>query len=145
MKYKINIPAIFLAILVFIASNGVAMFEHICNTSNTITYCLFTPPNCENENTSSQCCEKMGLKIKKDCCEHKQFFSKLNIEGFTANQIQIKPLEKVIIKDIFFNLAFSHFNSISQNYISGIPPPGNLLFIKYLLRPTPVSLQTFRC
>ena len=97
------------------------------------------------EKPESSCCKKMGLKKKKDCCEHKQFFSKLNIEGFTAKQLVLKSFEKDVVPK-FFSSYVSVFNQqIFEAYYSGIPPPDNLHTIKYLLRPTSVGLQIFRC
>ena len=144
MKNKTNIPAIFLAILVFIASNGIVLSEHICNTNSSRDFSMFTNTNCDMEKNVSSCCKK-NQKPKNNCCQHKQHFKKLPVEGFTANQIQIKPLEKVILKDVFFNTSSFHLNIISERFISGIPPPDNLFLIKFLLCPTPVGLQTFRC
>lgn len=96
------------------------------------------------EKPVSSCC-KQKKATKKNCCEHKQFFKKLPIEGFVANQIQLKPIEKVVFKDYFFNTFSFHSILNAEKNISGIPPPDNLHQIKYLLRPTSVGLQTFRC
>lgn len=91
----------------------------------------------------SCCSKKIENKIK--CCEHKQLYKKLTIEGFTAKQLQLKPLEKEIsIK--FLADSFLHFISqISERNYSGIPPPDNIFTIKYLLRPSQATLQIFRC
>ena len=145
MKFKTNISALFLATLVFVASNGIAVFEHICNTSQTRSYSLFLKPVCEMEKPIAPCCAKLGLTKKKGCCEHKQFFSKLSIEGFTAKQLQLKPIEKQVCLNLLsFNLI--HFNKqLFENYYSGLPPPDNIYQIKSLLQPSPIDLQTFRC
>jgi len=145
MKFKTNIFALLLAILVFASSNGVALFEHICNTANTRSYCLFLPPSCENEEPVSPCCEKMGWKQKKNCCQHKQFFSKLNIEGFTAKQFQLKTVDKKLFIKSFVIFNEDYSQQVFENHYSGIPPPDNLFTIKYTLRPSPIVLQVFRC
>ena len=145
MKFKTNISALLLAVLVFIASNGIAVFEHICNTSQTRSYSLFVKPVCEMEKPLAPCCAKMGLTKKKGCCAHKQFFSKLSIEGFTAKQLQLNPIEKQISSDFLSPNFFSYNKQIFENYYSGLPPPRNGYQIKWLIQPSPVELQTFRC
>jgi hypothetical protein len=52
MKFKTNIPALLMALLVFIASNGIVLSEHICNSSHTRDLSLFTTAACEMEKTS---------------------------------------------------------------------------------------------
>ncbi len=144
MKFKINIPALLVALLVFVTSNGIAISEHICNSTRTHGYSLFTKGGCGMEKQVSSCCANK-VTPKKGCCEHKQFFKKLSIEGFTAMQIVLKPMEKLGLNDFWVN-TYSFIHNINfDRYISGIPPPDNLNTIKYLLRPTPVGLQIFRC
>lgn len=145
MKCKTNISAILLATLVFVASNGIAVFEHICNTSNTRSFCVFEQPTCKNEEPLSPCCEKMGLKKKDNCCTHTQIFSKLSVEGFTAKQLYLKSLEKQLSLD-FFSTIFFQFNQQNfENYYSGLSPPDNLYQIKSFLQPSSIKLQIFRC
>jgi hypothetical protein len=145
MKYKTNISAILLATLIFVASNGIAVFEHICNTSNTRSFCVFTEPTCENEEVLSPCCEKIGFKKKDNCCTHTQIFKKLPIEGFTAKLLQLNPVEKQ--SDIkLFSLSHSNFSQqILEKYYSGLSPPENIYQIKSLLQPSSIRLQIFRC
>lgn len=145
MKYKINTSALLLAMLVFTASNGIAAFEHICNTSNTRSFCLFTDPTCENEAPLSPCCEKMGYKKKDDCCTHTQIFSKLSVEGFTAKQLQIKLLEKQFNSKLSTNNLSPFNHQIFENYYSGLHPPNKLYHIKSALQPSSQKLQIFRC
>jgi hypothetical protein len=144
MKHKINIPGILLALLVFISGNGLAISEHICNTSRTHDYSLFSEADCEIEKPQSSCCSKK-MEKKNNCCEHKQLFSKLNIEGFIAKQLHLKSIQKEITSDQSYFYT-DYFNQQITHYTySGIPPPDNLHTIKHLLRPTPVGLQIFRC
>lgn len=144
MRFKTNIPALLMDMLVFVASNGIILSEHICNTQHTRGYALFTKAVCDMERQVSSCCSAKELP-KKDCCEHKQFFKKLPIEGFIANQIELKPYDKSILSDYWINFyTFSHQINFDR-YITGIPPPDNVYTIKYLLRPTPSELQIFRC
>jgi hypothetical protein len=91
----------------------------------------------------SCCSKKIENKIK--CCEHKQLYKKLTIEGFTAKQLQLKSLDKEIQTSYFSIYSFICSQQVLDNYYAGIPPPDNLFTIHYLLRPTPVALQTFRC
>jgi hypothetical protein len=144
MKYKTNISAILIAFVVLFATNGVVVFEHICNTNHSRDFSILKDKKCEMEKPVASCCAKKGIK-KKDCCEHKQFFSKLSYDGFTAKQLEVNSIEKEI-KLHFLANNFLHFNQqIFETYYSGIPPPDNLYTIKYLLRPTSVELQVFRC
>ena len=144
MKYKTNIPALLMALLVFITSNGVALSVHICNSSNTTDFAFFTKADCGMEKQVASCCPEKTVK-KRDCCEHKQFFKKLPIEGFTANQIELKPFNKIVCNDFIINSFIYNHQANFDKYITGIPPPDNLYTIKYLLRPTPVELQILRC
>ncbi len=144
MKFKTNIPALLMAFLVFIASNGIVLSEHICNTTRSHDYAFFLDAKCDMEEQVSSCCAKKVIS-KNGCCEHKEFFKKLSIEGFTANQIEIKPYEKTVLPDFLLNnFLFNHQTNFDR-YITGIPLPDNLYTIKYLLRPTSAGLQTFRC
>ncbi|HUM50772.1 MAG TPA: hypothetical protein PK431_03115 [Chitinophagales bacterium] len=144
MKFKTNIPALLMALLVFIASNGVILSEHICNSTRSHNYSLFTKADCGMEKPVTSCCPNK-TENKNKCCEHKQFFKKLPIEGFTANQIALKPFEKLVLNDYWINSYSFNHQIYYDRYIAGIPPPDNLYIIKYLLRPTPVELQIFRC
>ncbi len=145
MKNTFNIPAIFLALLVGIASNGVFVFEHICRTSQSHCYSLLSKPKCEMEKTVPPCCAKLCLPKKKDCCDHKQFFSKLSIEGFISNRIQLKAPEASSHFIAFLNELANRNNTNYGLQISGLPPPGYLYNIKTLLQPSPSELQNFRC
>lgn len=133
-----------MAFLVFIAGNGIVLSEHICNTARSHDFSLFTTASCEMEKQVSSCCAKKVIN-KNGCCEHKQFFKKLPVEGFTAKKIELKPYEKLVLKDFWVNSYLFNHQINFDRYISGIPPPDNLYTIKYLLRPTPVELQIFRC
>jgi len=146
MKFKTNISALLLATLFFVASNGIAVFEHICNTSRTHSYSLFIKPACEMEKEVKPCCtEKPAIAKSKNCCDHKQFFSKLSVEGFTVKKMQLKPLEKQLSLN-FFPAYFFHYNKrLFESYYSGLPPPDNNYRILSLKQPSSVALQTFRC
>ena len=133
-----------MALLVFVAGNGVALSEHICNTSGTHDYSVFWKADCKMERKIASCCAKK-IETKKGCCQHKQFFKKLPIEGFTAKQTSLKSSEKIVLKDFLMN-SYLLKNKINfDRSITGIPPPYSLYTIKYLLRPTSVELQIFRC
>lgn len=146
MKFKTNISALLLATLVFVAGNGIAVFEHICNSSQTHSFSLFTKSICEMEKPVPSCCAKKAALIKKkNCCDHKQFFSKLSVEGFVAKQLHLKPIEKQTGLN-FLAPYFYHYNKqLFESHYSGLPPPDNVFQIQSLLQPTPVELQTFRC
>ena len=97
------------------------------------------------EKPVSPCCAKMGIKKNKGCCEHKQFFSKLSIEGFTAKHLQLRPPGSEANNHLFSN-DFTSWNKITlEHHFSGLPPPDNVFKIKTLLQPSPVELQNFRC
>ena len=144
MKNTFNIPAIFLALLVGIASNGVFVFEHICRTSQTHCFSLLSKPKCEMEKPVEPCCAKMGIK-KKDCCDHKQFFSKLSIEGFISGRIHLKAPEATSHFFAFLNDLSNTNNIYYGTQFSGLPPPGYHYNIKSHLQPSPSELQNFRC
>lgn len=146
MKFKTNIPALLLAALFFTASNGIAVFEHICNTTQTHSFSLFSKPICEMEKPVASCCaKKAALVKKKNCCDHKQFFSKLPVEGFVAKQLQLKPIEKQTGLDFVSPDFHQYSKQIFESHYSGLPPPDNIFQIQSILQPSPVSLQTFRC
>ncbi|MFN8237226.1 MAG: hypothetical protein U0T77_03570 [Chitinophagales bacterium] len=145
MKYKTNIPALIVAFVVLFTTSGVFVFEHICNTSKTRSFSMVTKPACDMEKTAASCCNKKPAPKKKDCCEHKEFFSKLNAEGFLSKLMVIKPVEK--IQDNFFCYTHSAFTPNAYNfyYSSGLSPPEYYLQIKSLLLPERSELQVFRC
>ncbi|HQV78399.1 MAG TPA: hypothetical protein PLJ42_08950 [Chitinophagales bacterium] len=149
MKTKLNISALFLAVLVLFSANGIALFEHFCSTSKTKSFQAFFKPTCENDLPISSCCSKLAeKKEKKDCCSHKQLFSKLQVEGFIAKQIQLKSN---VDNDIFMNFHTyypTHLISIvTSTYFSGLPPPDNLYFysIQSSLQPVLSAIQVYRC
>lgn len=144
MKFKTNISGILLAALIFVSGNGIAISEHICNISGTHDFSFFKEAQCEMEKPQSSCCSKK-MEEKNNCCEHKQFFSKLNIEGFIAKQLQIKSIQKEITSNQSYFYTDFFNQQITDFIFTCIPPPDNLHIIKYLLRPTPVGLQIFRC
>lgn len=144
MKYKLNIPALLMAFLVMVASNGLAISEHICNTSKTHSFSLFSGKSCGMEKVSTPCCgSKKTIASTKPCCQHKQIFSKLNYDGFAAKEFQIKEVKAV---DVHFLINdYTAFISIfPTGTYSGLSPPDNP-HIKYLLRPTLQGLQIYRC
>jgi hypothetical protein len=145
MKFKTNIPALMMALLVFVATTGISAFEHICNSTQSRSLSFFlNTSSCEMDKVPPPCCAKLGIK-KKGCCEQKQFFSKLSYEGFTAKQLELKKVEKVFESHPGF-IAFSSFHKINlENYFRGLPPPDNLFDIKSSLQPFPSDLQNFRC
>ncbi len=144
VKLKTNISALLLAALVFVASNGVAVFEHICNISQTHSYSLFVKPACEMEKSAASCCAKLK-STKKDCCNHKQFFSKLSVEGFTVKQLQLKQIEKQTHPESRITFASNNNKQIFENHYSGLQQPDNVFTIKSILQPSSISLQVFRC
>jgi hypothetical protein len=144
MKFKTNIPALLMALLVFITSNGFALSVHVCNSSHTRDVALFSKADCGMEKQLASCCPEKVVK-KKGCCENKQFFKKLPVEGFTVAQLVLKPFNKAVCDDFLINSFVYNHQVNFDRYITGIPPPDNLYTIKYLLRPTPVELQIFRC
>lgn len=146
MRNTVKIPALLLAMLVFVSTTGISVFEHICTTSQSTEYSFFSKPVCEMEKPIPPCCAKKVplTKPKKGCCEHKEFFSKLNVEGFTAKQVQLKPLEKLFTAHFILHPS-SLFGSHTDLLSFRLPPPDNLYRIKARLQPSPVSLQVFRC
>jgi hypothetical protein len=146
MKYKYKISALLLALLFLVASNGVAVFEHICSTSNARDYSFFWEITCKMEKTTTSCCAKPTNQTNKnDCCNHKQYFSKLNVEGFTANP--------VVLKHNLFHSCISYISlpiyninvALAASFYSGLAPPNNIAVIQSLLQPSSIKLQVFRC
>lgn len=145
MKYQFNIFAFIVAIVVFFATSGVGIFEHVCNSSSSRNFSLLKKTICKMEEPSAACCKKIGLKKKDDCCEHKFLFAKLKTEFTFEKNITEQHTEYLVI-----NHGIAFLNSIPnkiilERYYSGLSPPDNFFFIKFFLRPTPVELQTFRC
>jgi hypothetical protein len=138
-----NIPALLLALLVAVSTNGVAFYEHICNRSNSREYSVFSE-SCKMEQAAHSCCAKPAVK-KKRCCEHKQFFSKLNYDGFTAKQLKVKAAEDIHQKYFGGHAPLLGNTVVLENYYCGLPPPDNLHWIAYQLHPSAILLQVFRC
>ncbi len=144
MKFKTNISALLLALLVFISTNGVALSHNICNTAGTHSLSFFFYKSYSGaENKESSCCGMKNLKSSKPCCEHKQIFQKLKFDGFTAKEFEVKSYKIVSSLFIFNGFTSSILYASAKNH-SGIPPP-DILQIKDLLRPTLAGLQTYRC
>jgi hypothetical protein len=145
MKTKINIPALLLALLVAISTNGILISEHICNTSKRIGFSFFTKGSCEMDQPVPTCCAKLKIKKNKDCCEDKEVFSKLSYEGIVAKKTSITS--SINWSTLYYTSLHStqYFNTYPAEYYSNLHPPGNLLTIKYLLKPSPQGLQNFRC
>ncbi len=144
MKYKTNIPALLFAILILISTNGIVIFEHICHTKNTHEFSILSDKHCELEKEASSCCKKDKIK-KKDCCKHKQIFSKLLYDGFTAKKTAIQSYQKDI-KLFCYTLNNIHFNNYNlDGYYSDLPPPYSIHYQHYLVKPSPIALMTFRC
>lgn len=147
MKNKTNIFALCLAAIVFISSNGVALIEHICNTSNTSIFGLLSDSDCKHKKADECCASKKHYEVKENCCTEKYFFSKLNVEGFTAKATIIKNID---VEKYFKTLIDFHAASLSiykiKQYI-GLPPPDNVYIfeIKSSLKPTLSKLQTMLC
>lgn len=144
MKYKLNIPALLMAILVLLASNGLAISEHICNTSKKLSFSFFISSNCGMEKVATACCGSKNINTNsKPCCQHKQVFSKLNYDGFTAKEFQIKPF-KLAETHFFMNDYTAFISIVPPTLYSGLSPPSQP-HIKSLLRPTLAGLQVYRC
>ena len=141
MKNKINIPALFLALLVCVASNGISVFEHICGTYHSRDFSFFKNITCDMEKSVTT----GSHKESNGCCQHKHYFSKLSVEGFTAKLIQLKPIEKSLTT-YYYTYNFTNVSrSIMENHFSGMPPPDNLYKIKALLQPSLQELQVYLC
>ena len=145
MKYKTNIPALIVALVVLFTTSGVFVFEHICTSSKTRNFSMVTQPTCDMENPAASCCNEKPVASKKNCCEHKQFFNKLTVEGFLSKSMVLKPTEK--IQDNFFCFSNNTFtpNAYTFYYSSGLSPPGDFLQLRPLLLPERSELQVFRC
>lgn len=147
MKNKTNIFALCLAAIVFISSNGVALIEHICNTSNTTNFGFLSNNNCDHKKVEDCCTHKKQYEVKENCCSEKYIYAKLNVEGFIAKVKAIKniDLEKHLKTFIDYNFVFFSIQKIKQ-YI-GLPPPNYtyIFDIKSTLKPTLSKLQMMLC
>ncbi len=146
MKNKYKISALLLALLFLVTSNGVAIFEHICTSSNAKDYSFFGKISCKMEKPTASCCAKPAKQPNKNgCCKHKQYFSKLNVEGFTASQLELK--HKLYHSYIsYIALLISNINvALANSFYSGLAPPNNTAIIQSLLQPSSIKLQVFRC
>lgn len=106
---------------------------------------MVTQPTCDMEKPAGSCCNEKPVPSKKNCCEHKQFFNKLTVEGFLSKSMVIKPIEKIL--DSFFCFTNNTYtpNAYTFYYSSGLSPPEKLLQLKPLLLPERSELQVFRC
>jgi len=145
MKYRINIPALLLAVLFLVASNGIAVFEHICNSSNTHHYYFFSKVACEMDKPLAPCCAQKIAPIKKNCCADKQFFSKLSVEGFTAKSFILKQVERYYVFACIVYPTHLIDKRLTEYYYCGLAPPGNMFTIQSFLQPKHSRLQIFLC
>jgi hypothetical protein len=146
MKYRFNIPALFLAVLFLVASNGIAVFEHFCSSSNSYQFSFFDKIVCKMEKPVASCCAKKIQAIKKnDCCSHSHFFSKLNVEGIASSVFSIKHLEKQFAPIIAFITTYKIIPHLTENYYSGVAPPQNKYIVASQLQPHLSELQVFLC
>ena len=144
MKYKFKLSAVLLALLFLVASNGVAIFEHICNTANDRQYSIFGKISCKMETPAASCCAKAST-TKKNCCNHKQHFGKLNVEGFTANKVVLKHILHTYIFTYTTLPTYTVNIAITSSFYSGLTPPNNTAIIQSHLQPSSIKLQLFRC
>ncbi|HNE51286.1 MAG TPA: hypothetical protein PKM51_01995 [Chitinophagales bacterium] len=146
MKYKFKISALLVALLFLVASNGIAIFEHICTSSNAKAYSIFGKITCKMEKPAASCCAKTNQPTNKNnCCNHKQYFSKLNVEGFIANQVVLKQPTAFQYFSHGYLSAYIPGTVHVTTFYSGLAPPSNAAYIQSLLQPSAVKLQVFRC
>lgn len=147
LKTKTNIFALFLAAIVFISSNGVALIEHICNTSNTTNFGFLSDNNCKHNEVQDCCSHKKQPVLKENCCTEKYFYAKLNVEGLIAKAKVLKNIDvdKYFKPFITFNSTNLAIHKIKQ-YI-GLPPPNNtyVFEVKSSIKPTLSKLQIMLC
>jgi hypothetical protein len=127
-----------------VASNGLAISEHICNTSKTHSFSFFISGKCGMEKVVTACCGSKNVTSNtKPCCQHKQIFSKLSYDGFIAKEFHVKPY-KIVNIHFLVNDYTTFISALPISIYSGLSPPDNP-HIQYLLRPTLSGLQVYRC
>lgn len=146
MKYRFNISALILALVFLVASNGVAVFEHICGTSKTRDFSFFEKIECKMENQVESCCAKKVQPLKNhDCCSNSHFYNKLSVEGFTSSLFTLKKIEKQFTPKAAIVTYFQTTPPIYSHYYSGLAPPKNAYLIASNLQPNLSELQVFLC
>lgn len=145
MQFKTNISALLVAIVVFFSTNGIFIFEHVCNSAQTRNFSVLKQTSCEMEKNVGSCCKKIQETKKKNCCEHKQFYSKLSYDGLLSKVMDIKPLIKLLNESCFFTHNVPSFSTTLISSASGLSPPDYIREIKPLLLPTQADLQVYRC
>lgn len=133
-----------MAVVLFISSTGIALFEHHCNTNGTSSFAVFSPvdcnDHCSHHSSCSSCCStdkdsKCNIPEKKtnDCCNDIFHFIKADIQAISATSTSIK-IEAVAVD--FFQSVVSHQQTIvfSDNELKGCaytpkPPPKTGSFI----------------
>jgi len=127
-----------LAVVIFISTTGIAVFEHHCNANGTSSFAVFAPVecshHCSHHGDCNQCCSSQAenncsipQKESSDCCNDIFHFFKADIQAtyVATSSIKIQP----IVAD-FFQGVLPHIQTIvySNNEIKGCaytpkPPP----------------------
>lgn len=144
MKQQLNIPVLIIAFVMLFATNGIVVFEHICNSSHSRDLSILKSNACEMEKPVASCCAKKVV-TKKDCCEHKFYFKKLTAEFTTQEIAEIQHHDLFDVLCFTYTTHTSLHQEVLENFYSGLSPPGNYFIIQSLLQPTRQKLQIYLC
>jgi hypothetical protein len=136
-----------MAVVLFISTTGIALFEHHCNTNGTSSFAVFSPiecsHHCSHHGDCNQCCSSQSenncsipQKETSDCCNDIFHFLKVDIQA-TYSVVSVHKIQPLAI-DIFQSvLPLSKYNFSSENDMKGCaytpkPPPKTGSFIVIL-------------
>lgn len=138
---------IIVSLFIFLtAAIGVPFIEHVCYSSNTRTFALFSD-TCEKDTQKDSCCKDKQKNTSKKCCENKYTYHRLVYQGQKENNFQLKFSKNKTEKTNYF----SFYQALSESQIllsfRALPLPDKIRAqaINGLLSTNPELLQIFRC
>lgn len=128
MKQLKSILIITGLLLLFVGNVGVNVFKHICAEDGVWTsyFVKTADDHCENEKEAVEhakiCCSQEKEEQKKDCCNDKTEYFKINLDFFNDPSIDI-PISTAIVIPANFVFVFHETQKdyYTTNYIN--PPP----------------------
>jgi len=58
-----------LILVILVSSNGILVFKHICNSTNSVKFYFYVNERCSNEKDDSCCSDDITFNTEESCCE----------------------------------------------------------------------------